>query len=291
MFPHRHLNFLPIYIESRGLFIVVDLLDFETYQHTIPGIWNGSSEMILQDMLLNEGKVFLDIGANQGIFSLHASKLAGQRGRVIAVEPQPRLAEALRGSKQVNQFGQLKVVEAAAGNRCGQTSFFIPSTSSGIGSIIKSHASQGHRASCITVHMTSVDQIVEDTGLTEVDLIKVDVEGSEIEVFQGARNTLLNHKPFVWFEVNPISQQLAGLESSSLVTFLADFSYVRFLEVVSLANGFDREVRTFHKLTNVLAIHENRLAEFKELIRRYRARHDFSARQDVFKERLIVDTA
>lgn len=265
--PHNSTNYLSVYIAHCGLNLVVDLLDFETYQHTIPCVSRGTYGMMIQDMLLKSDSVFLDIGANHGIYTFCGSSLIGSDGRIVAAEPQPRLVEALLRSKNENGLEHIAIIASAVGAQIGHIDFFVPSGGSGVGSIIKSHASQSSsKTKQIVVNITTIDHIIQEENLTKVDLIKVDVEGGELQVFQGAKSTLLCHKPFLWFEVNPKAQSAAGIDPSSLLDFLAALGYGPFYELSSIAVGIEKEVKYFTKLTDVVAVHGDRIKEFRAIL-------------------------
>jgi hypothetical protein len=101
-FPAGNDNLLPIYSKVNDSFIVVDLLDFEVFQHTIRLFCGGNAETEVQSMFLRDGDAFIDVGANHGAFSLLGATLVGENGLVYSIEPQPRLVEALRKSCKLN---------------------------------------------------------------------------------------------------------------------------------------------------------------------------------------------
>ncbi len=265
-YPHASTNLLPVYIEHWDLSLVIDLLDFETYQHTIPCVMKGTSEIKIQEMLLKPDSVFIDVGANCGMYTFYASCLIRKNGYIIAVEPNPRLIEVLLSTKNMNGLENVSIIASAVGNSSGEVSFYVPSGSSGVGSTIKSYTSQFSSTKEITVNMKTIDQIMDEEKCKRVDLIKVDVEGGELRVFQGGRSTLLHHKPFLWFEVNPEAQGAVGVDTSSLLGYLGDLGYCSFYDVSSIADGIEKNVKVFNKLTNVLAVHYDRLTEFRSLM-------------------------
>jgi FkbM family methyltransferase len=267
LFPQKTNNMVSIWIERWGLYIVLDLLDFQIYQHTIPSISNTNSEFLLQEILLKPGNTFLDVGANYGMFTLFATQLVGSEGRVIAIEPQPRLAEALRQSKSQNDLKQVTILEMALSNQSGQEEFAVPSHSSGIGSLFQEHASSSSKITKINVNVKTLDQVVEEMQFLKIDLIKVDVEGAELLVFQGGNSLLREQSPFIWFEVNPGAQNIASITVDEILDFLKKLGYCKFYEVSNLVQGNYMEPTEFPKLTNLLAVHQKRLHEFERLTR------------------------
>src|SRR5205823_3098960 len=160
--------------------VFMDIVDKETYQHSVPILSNGSAEIDLLKILLEMGDTFVDVGANIGTLSLHGAKQVGKKGRVVAVEPQPRLAEALRMTKSRNKLDQLDVIEAAAGESDGQVEFYPSASSSGTASCRPEPLTENAR---YLVKMISIDEVADDLQIENIRLLKVDVEGAELNVF------------------------------------------------------------------------------------------------------------
>lgn len=256
-------NYLPVFVERFHLALAVDLLDLETYVHTVPGLSRGTQEMLLQRAFLGPGSVFVDVGANQGMYAFHAASLVGEGGRVIAFEPQPRLAEGLRRTTAMNQLRQVTVVEAAVGAQAGELTFYVPEYGSGTGSVAEGQAAQSCRARVVRVRQGTIDQVAEELQVRRVDLMKVDVEGAEAAVFAGARSVLGDCQPFVWFEVNPAAQRLVGCNIERLLEILAESGYGCFYELPDLDHRVVPD-QGFPELTNILAVPDSRSDEFQK---------------------------
>lgn len=145
---------------------------------------------------LPPGSIMIDIGANIGDWSLPAAYAVGSLGRIIAVEPIPRMAEALRKTFGINHLVQAKVVETALSAQAGKASFSIERENSG-GSRLGGHAASHD---VIEVAVTTLDALVAQERLPRVDFIKIDVEGHEPDVLEGARETLRQWRPVLYVE-------------------------------------------------------------------------------------------
>jgi len=134
---------------------------------------------------IGEGAVVLDLGAYLGYFTV----LAGRRGaRVIAFEPDPRTLPYLRRNIESNGIAdRVRIVERAVGAAAGTAIFFL--SQGGDESTL--HPNATHETA-VTVQVTSVDS--ETEGLT-VDVIKMDVEGAELEALAGMARTLESASP------------------------------------------------------------------------------------------------
>jgi FkbM family methyltransferase len=129
----------------------------------------------------------LDLGANHGYYTVLLANLAGPQGRVAAVEPNSRLAELLRLTVRVNGLGQqVTVCEAVAWSRddC-QVDFAIPAGHSYNASVYRTDGTVFRKGT------VTVDRLTE--GWPRVDFLKVDVEGAEIDVWEGMQQTLRRH--------------------------------------------------------------------------------------------------
>ncbi len=162
---------------------------------------DGVYESELLDFILGrlqKGAVFIDVGANIGSFAIPIAKSLGAEGRVIAIEPSPRVFPYLKRNVTLNGLSNISLVQRAAFDADGQeVSFYeAPIENFGMGSL----GAQFHDKP-IPVITRTLDSILREQGVGRVDLIKVDVEGFEAAVFRGAER-LLNgpDAPLVVFE-------------------------------------------------------------------------------------------
>jgi FkbM family methyltransferase len=145
------------------------------------------------------GAVVLDVGAYLGYFTV----LAGKRGaRVIAFEPDPRNLPYLRRNVEANGIAdRVRIVERAVGAKPGTSTFFL--SPGGDESTLHRRAAADP---AVTLEVTTVD--AETEGLT-VDVIKIDVEGGEVEAFAGMRRTLQEASPTLVMFVERNAEALA----------------------------------------------------------------------------------
>lgn len=196
----------------------------------IPSEIASSPESALLETYLSPGDSFIDVGANHGSYSIVASRLVGASGRVVAIEPQPRLADLVSRSLKANGFCPFEVHNIACSDHDGEATFFIPRSTSGAGGLLKEFSAVS-AADAVQVPLARFDHTVEWKNLPGGMFIKLDVEGSEVPFLLGARDALMTRKPPLLIEINPNSMRVAGTSGSALVQVLADLGYRYFREI------------------------------------------------------------
>ena len=159
---------------------------------------------------LRPGDLFLDIGANVGTYSVLAASLGAT---VIAVEAASDTAELLRENIALNDFALVDVVQAAAGSVAGKTRF-----TEGLDSVNRIDP-----AGVREVDMVTVDALI---GQRSVAGMKVDVEGFELHVLQGAACALREHRiELLQLEWNEASKAALGVDRSPVEALLTEHGY------------------------------------------------------------------
>ena len=172
--------------------------------------WVGTYEVARLRALANAvspGTVVYDVGANVGIYSLLASLRAGPSGKVYAFEPLERNLLYLRRHLTLNNVGNCVILETAVCNREGTVPFSVASWSS----------SMAHLSTVgeIWVPSTTLDGcIYGERRLRPPDILKIDVEGAEMEVLEGASKVLTEFHPKIFLEIH--GTQLHAKCSASL---------------------------------------------------------------------------
>jgi FkbM family methyltransferase len=172
--------------------------------------------------LLRPGQTFVDVGANKGDFALLAAERMGDRGRVLAFEPEPANCGWIRRSVELNGYRSVQVHQLALGEAEGSISLHL-SEVSGHHSIVPGRDDSLGRS--IEVPVTTLDSVVRATGNPRVDLIKIDVEGADLAVLRGARRTLVeNADVVVLLDVHPH----LGVDAIEVCRFLSDLGFTLF---------------------------------------------------------------
>ena len=191
----------------------------------------GSYEADLSGLIRNflgPGQKFLDIGANEGFFSILASRIVGSTGEIIAIEPQGRLVPIIQKNLALNDCFNCRVLQIALGESDGEiTMHLAPTTNTGSTSVYKVAK---YPVSKEIVRCFSLEHVIERLGVDEFDLVKVDIEGAEYGVLLSADELLCSGRiKRIALELHRDILENQGLDPDELHVHLLGCGY--FLEV------------------------------------------------------------
>ena len=170
--------------------------------------------------LLTASATVLDIGAYFGYYSLLASAATRGAARVIAFEPYTPSFRMLQRNIQLNDFPRLAAVNLAVSARTGAAHFRVPPDSNkGSGGLTRDSDSG------VMVETVALDEFVTKRGIGRVDVIKIDAEGSEIDVILGAQDVITHYRPAMMVEVDPGKLGLLGHTPQNLIRHLRELNY------------------------------------------------------------------
>jgi|CXWL01.1.fsa_nt_gi FkbM family methyltransferase len=187
------------------------------------------------ESLVQHGATVLDIGANVGAHTLHLARLVGENGRVIAFEPTDFAIAKLRANLKANPVLEPRVeVHQAFLVADGAATPVVSSVASSwpVDGSIPDDKQMGSRAMSVSgAAAMTVDGVLAASGDPEVQLIKLDVDGYELDVLEGARQMLMRCHPVIVMELAPYVFRPAS-KFDAMVRVLTDLGYV-FLPVGS----------------------------------------------------------
>jgi FkbM family methyltransferase len=168
--------------------------------------WLGTYEPQLQETiedLTQRSQVFYDIGANIGYMTLLSAKCVGFEGHVFTFEALPANLERLRRNIDLNAFEkQVTVVPAVVTNHTGETRFLLgPSHGTGKADGAAGRSSIDYHEA-IALDVISIDDFIYKSGNPEPDIIKIDIEGSEVLALPGMSRLLHDRKPILLIELH-----------------------------------------------------------------------------------------
>ncbi len=187
------------------------------------GRWDPHVEACIRTVL-RPGQTAIDVGANLGYFTAVLAQCVGPAGRVWSFEPVPETFELLTLCTALNDYAQVTPIRAALGVEDGEVEITYDRRHSGIATMHPDQvAGDTHR-----VEIRSLDALVSTGEVRRPDLIKVDVEGHELDVLRGARQTIAEASPTIVFELNERTARAAGwtlAELAKLLLSLGDYSF------------------------------------------------------------------
>lgn len=169
------------------------------------GCWLGSYEAaatVAFAEAVDPGQVVYDIGAHVGWYTLLGSRLVGSSGRVVAFEPSPRNLRFLERHVDLNDAENVTVVEGAVSDVDGQAGFDAGASHS-------TAALADEEEATMTVRTVTLDRLVSSGRLPPPDLVKVDVEGEEEAVLEGAGDVLASSRPVLLLSVHGAAAERA----------------------------------------------------------------------------------
>jgi FkbM family methyltransferase len=149
---------------------------------SVQRILRGNYELAIVSIprrLLKPGMTFVDVGANEGYFSIVASLLVGDSGKVISVEPQSRLQEVILANAAANNR-HVELLRYVLSNENGVAEIYLaPKTNNGASGFF---ARTKYRLPTEQVAALTLEAFLDRTGLNRVDLMKIDAEGAEWDI-------------------------------------------------------------------------------------------------------------
>lgn len=190
--------------------------------------WRGAHDwapIFVLGKILKKGQTIIDVGANQGEYSLWAVKYAGHTGKVIAFEPMNKLFNQLKFNFSLNSKYQKALIPIKTG---------LSDTKGKLNLYGKEGDNEGVNTMFPTqTHTVLIQEILLDTldnqlcllDCKQIDMIKIDVEGAELQVLKGALKTLEKYKPHLMIEINREACFAGGYEPEQIFELLRPLGY------------------------------------------------------------------
>jgi FkbM family methyltransferase len=148
-------------------------------------------KVIIDELKTHSKPVFWDIGTNIGLYSILIAKNGVQKVQVVSYEPEPRCIDRIHSNAALNQLQNLTVQPYALAEKKGAFQLTVNEEfGAGNHSLINKSVSEGQQT--VTVQVETADAMVSQYGVNAPSFMKIDVEGAEIKVLQGAEEILKN---------------------------------------------------------------------------------------------------
>lgn len=208
-----------------GLRMMCDVHEWMQHQVYYFGYYNNERlHTVYFRRLLRPGQLVLDIGANVGYYTLLAAEGAGPAGSVHAFEPVKRTFDRLAQNVELNGFGNVVLSRLALTNCNGEASMWVaPESSSGMSSLV---APDDVTGASERVRTERLDDYCRRAEIQEVDIVKIDVEGEELQVLRGGEQVLRRSQHArVFVEVNRALLARSDTSPEELAAFMASIGF------------------------------------------------------------------
>lgn len=183
-------------IRLKGFEMITDTQDLLGRQ-----ILFGHENSVILKMIsyISKGDLVIDAGAHHGLFSLYSRKTVGSQGSIYAFEPHPDSFKILSENVDLNGFENIRIENMCLGNSSQTTHLRSLTGLRGRSYISESEESRSKAiemdfTESFNVEMTSLSRYMREEKIEKVDMLKVDVEGAELEVLRGVEDQLQNVK-------------------------------------------------------------------------------------------------
>lgn len=189
----------------------------------------GYEDVAGEKFLMNlsfKGKTVYDVEAHIGTYTLFFARAAGEEGRIFAFEPNPDNYRCILDNIRINNFNNIFLRQIAIGKTRGRVNLSVPvfdTSSSSISVEIKKDLFPNNKIKTFEVWIDSLDNIV--TADEKPDFIKIDVEGLELEVLEGAEKILKLYKPELFIEIHGANIKKWVNNARKIVGFVRNLGY------------------------------------------------------------------
>lgn len=201
----RWAGFAPRWVRGKlhGYDMLIDLASWSNRETYFLGRFYDAPNQLLIKALVKPGETVVDIGANEGMITLVAAQVVGPGGKVISFEPNPAPRAKLEAALSRNGIGWVDIRPVGVSDEPATLTLSVPAVNSG-------EATFGH-----SVYGADAIAVQADVRVGDVELggetprfIKIDVEGFELHVLRGLRETLARARPIISMEI--IGQHLGN---------------------------------------------------------------------------------
>jgi FkbM family methyltransferase len=173
--------------------------------------------------MARQSRTTIDIGAYVGLYALVAAH-ANPAACVLAFEPVPEVFARLSMNVSINDLKNVKCVQSAVGREVGSASLLVPPHSFPTSSTLSADFAlrKSDQPVTIEVAVTTLDHFSEEQELTTIDLVKIDTEGTEVDVLMGMRSVMERNRPTIVCEV------LEGSPTEPIIELLRPYGYTSY---------------------------------------------------------------
>jgi FkbM family methyltransferase len=168
-----------------------------------------------------KGGTVVDVGANIGFYTLEGAVAVGSQGRVISIEAAPSHLECLKHNIELNELNNVSVIGSAVGDATGHATLTLPRGDNlGMFTLGEVEGEETH-----LVEINTIDDLLEKQSIQSLDLVKMDIEGSEFRALRGAARTFQKFRPSLLIELNEVALHRCGSSTQAIKELLHEMGY------------------------------------------------------------------
>lgn len=215
------------------------------------GVFEKRSTELLPS-LVKQGDTVLDIGANIGYYTVLLSKLIGDSGQIYAFEPTKHFGEVLKVNLSENKINNVEVLEYGLSNKVQQLEIDIGPSSATM------HSPEGYDSVIAqeNIKLSTLEEFIKERELSEINFIKIDVDGHEPLFFEGAWTVLDSFSPIVLCEISHLHYLEAGSTAWDFYRTVRKHNYYIYnedtMEIMDTETKFLRQCANFDKTSNII---------------------------------------
>lgn len=212
--------------------------------------------------ILKKGDIFIDVGANIGLMSFYSSKLVEDNGKVLAFEPTKKYFDDLIAGINKNEFKNILALKLGLGSAKGSFPIYFNAVCP---SLIKTNENDPHEI----IEVETLDSVLEKNNISNVKLIKIDVEGFEIEVVKGGHKLFTSKEsPAICIEYVK-NQQMLLENGQHALDLLKKLNFYRFFQLEQSSDTICKlkevsDFKTLHDNDNVFCLMENHVLDLRK---------------------------
>lgn len=217
--------------------------------------WRGAHDwapIFVLEKIVQKGNTVIDIGANQGEYSLWAARKVGTSGKVISFEPMDQLFDVLKENMSLNPAYRNVFIPLKKGlsDAKGKLQLFgKPGDNEGVNTMFPT---ESHTVLIQEIELETLDQELSSMAIEKVDFIKLDVEGAELQVLKGSKETIQKYKPKWMIEINEEACIAGGYLPQDILDYLSAFGYE--FQKIGLRGSLTKIQTVTDSFVNILAV-------------------------------------
>lgn len=257
---------LPVRLPYGGWFLAYgDAMGVRIAGYRLSSVGYEARQWRFVSRFLKRGAVFVDVGANQGFYTILAGLRVGDSGRVFAFEPAATERRKLLRNLRMNRLSTVAVEASALGRQEGTTEFHLCLDHQGSWSSIRHPAADvTARRVVVEVPITTLDAyLLRDKAVDRVDMMKIDVEGGELDVLRGAQEVLRRFRPLILCELEDRRTRQWGYGAAEIVSLLEESNY-RWLGIDEKGRPVEADLSGECDWQNMVAVPAERVPETLE---------------------------